>query len=213
MTRTGNRSGVLVVLSAPSGTGKSTVARRVVERVENLEFSISLTTRLPRPGERDGVHYYFVSEDEFRKQVDRGGFLEFASVFGKFYGTALEPTRRRLEAGSDLLVDIDVQGAGQVRCGPIPSISIMILPPDFPTLEARLRDRGSENEEEIQVRLALARREAAQYTEFDYVVVNDELDATVEDVAAVIRAERLRAFRSQARVESIVATFPDCGES
>lgn len=202
------RTGILFVIAAPSGTGKSTVARRVLERLPGLEFSISYTTRPPREGERDGNHYHFVGRRRFEDLRDSGEFLESATVFGNLYGTRLEESRRALERGKDLLLDIDVQGARQVRQGPIDAVSIMILPPDFATLAGRLADRGSEDETARHRRLAEARDEAGEYVEFDYLVINEDLEATVADVCAIVRAARLEVGRRAAEARRVLATFP-----
>jgi guanylate kinase len=201
-------SGILFVISAPSGTGKSTLARAVVEQLSGLEFSVSITTRPPRADERDGREYHFVDADRFKELVDQMAFLEWAEVYGNLYGTGLEVTRQALGKGRDLLLDIDIQGARQVRGGPIPAVSVMILPPDFATLESRLRGRGSENEEDLERRLAQAREEVQDYTNFDYLVVNADLQHAVEQVTAIVRAERSRVARCETEGERIVATFP-----
>jgi guanylate kinase len=201
-------SGILFVISAPSGTGKSTLARAVVERLSGLEFSVSITTRPPRTDERDGHEYHFVDADRFKELIGQNAFLEWAEVYGNLYGTGLEVTRQALREGRDLLLDIDIQGARQVRGGPIPAVSVMILPPDFATLESRLRGRGSENDEELERRLAQAREEVQDYTNFEYLVVNADLQHAVEQVTAIVRAERRRVARCEAEGERIVATFP-----
>ena len=201
--------GNLFVISAPSGTGKSTLARRVVERLPGLEFSVSFTTRAPRAGEIDGREYYFRARERFEEMIGEGAFLEWAEVFGNLYGTGLKVTRDALDSGKDLLLDIDVQGARQVREGPIGSVSVMILPPDYATLEKRLRERGSEEAGERDRRLATARDEAEDYSMFDYLVVNEDLDRAVEAVSAIVRAERCRARRREAEASRILATFPD----
>ncbi len=200
--------GILFILSAPSGTGKSTVARRLVEADADLHFSVSHTTRPCRRGEREGEHYYFVDESEFESMAAAGAFLESASVFGHSYGTGVEATRRMLSGGCDVLLDIDVQGARQVRESGIPSVSIMLLPPDFQTLQGRLTDRGSESPEQLTRRLAQARREVGDYHLFDYLVVNRDLDRTVLDVEAIVCAERRKAIHSAEQAKQILATFP-----
>jgi len=200
-------TGILFVVSAPSGTGKSTVCRGVRDSLSGLGFSVSYTTRAPRDDERDGEHYHFVDHAKFQGMIDQQAFLEWADVFEEKYGTGLEATRQAL-APDDLLLDIDVEGARQVREGPIPSVSVMMLPPDYETLERRLRGRGSESEQTLRGRLAQARREAEDYVHFDYVVVNDKIDQTVSDLRAIVRAERQRSVRRGDRVRRIIDTFP-----
>jgi guanylate kinase len=204
-------AGILFVISAPSGTGKSTLAQRLVRGVPGLEFSISYTTRRARDGERDGEQYHFVSPEEFRSMAGQGAFLEWAEVYGELYGTGLEATRRALAEGRDLLLDIDVQGARQVRGGPVAAVSVMILPPDYATLEARLRGRGSEAEAVRRHRLAHARAEAEDFSNFDYLVVNDDLEETVPALQAIVTAERSRSVRRAAQAQRIIATFPPRG--
>jgi guanylate kinase len=193
----------------PSGTGKSTVARGVLDRVEDLEFSISYTTRPPRDGEEHGKHYHFVDRERFERMRVDGAFLESAEVFGNFYGTGLEETQTKLGLGQDLLLDIDVQGARQVKGAPIDAVSIMILPPDYATLAARLHDRASESEEQRVRRLAEAREELEEFDTFDYLVVNQELETSVSDVCAIVCAERRRTLRSAGEARRILATFAD----
>ena len=205
----GRDKGILFVISAPSGTGKSTVVRAVVERTPGLEFSVSFTTRPARPEEVDGRDYFFVDRERFDRMVGDGAFVEWAEVFGNQYGTGVEVTREALARGRDLVLDIDVQGASQVRGGPVPSVSVMLLPPDFATLESRLTGRGSEDEANRGRRLGQARAEADEYSKFDYLVVNEDLDLTVKTVGAIVRSERRRVSRCREEVRRILATFPD----
>ena len=199
--------GILFVLSAPSGTGKSTIARALVAELEEFEFSISYTTRPPRPEETDGKDYHFIGREQFEEMASSGAFLEWAEVFGNLYGTGLEATRTALADGRDLLLDIDIQGARKVRGGPLESVSVMILPPDYATLESRLAGRGSENEPERRLRLTEALAEAGEYKDFDYMVVNDELNGSVRTIEAIVRAERRRTTRCAAQADAILDTF------
>ena len=208
MSPSGAGSGILFVISAPSGTGKSTVASRLVDETPGLEFSISHTTRPPRPGEEDGRDYHFVDDETFGEMVERNAFLEWAEVFGRRYGTGLEATREALAEGRDLLLDIDVQGARQVRGGPVEAVSIMLLPPDYPTLEARLRGRGSEEIGQREDRLARARREAQEFGDFDFLVINDQLEQAVADLGAIVRAARCRTAHRRETAKRVLATFP-----
>jgi guanylate kinase len=196
------REGILFVLSAPSGTGKSTVAQRLVREVEGLEFSVSYTTRPRRAGEEDGRDYHFIERARFEAMAAAEEFLEWAGVFDHLYGTGRDATRTMLAAGRDLLLDIDVQGARQLRDRRVRAVSVMLLPPDFTTLESRLRSRGSESVEQLALRLAQARVEAEEARRFDYMVVNADLAETVEALTSIVGAER------HAEIDRIVGTFP-----
>ena len=201
-------SGIVFVIAAPSGTGKSTITERLLREVPGLGFSVSYTTRAQRPGERDGEHYHFVERATFETMRRAGAFLESAEVHGQLYGTELAATLAALGRGRDLLLDIDVAGARQVRRAPVDSVSIMIFPPDFQALEERLAVRGSEGGAERALRLSRARDEATSYLEFDYLVVNQRLDATLDEVVAILRAERRRGRRCDAEARRILASFP-----
>lgn len=204
-----HKPGRLVVLSAPSGTGKSTLARALVVALADLEFSVSFTTRPRRAAERDGIDYHFVDRARFEAMVAVGALLEWAPVFDQLYGTGRELTMERLAGGKDLLLDIDVQGARQIRAGGQPVVTIMLLPPDYATLEERLRQRGSEGEESLMRRLSKARREAEAFGEFDYVVINRQLDQTLAELASIVRAERRRIERCADEAQRVIASFPD----
>ena len=201
----------LIVVSAPSGAGKSTVLSRVLAEMAGLRFSVSHTTRPPRPGEQDGVHYHFVSDSTFEAMKHAGEMLEWANVYGYQYGTSRREYERALEEGVDLLLDLDVQGAAQVRLKVSDAVTLFILPPSYEDLERRLRGRGQEDEATIRRRLDVAREEVSLALEYDYAVVNDDLDRCVESVKAVIRAARCRGSRMQDSLRRILSTFDSRG--
>jgi guanylate kinase len=204
----------LFILSAPSGAGKTTVARRVVEATSGVGLSRSYTSRPARTGEQDGVDYNFISTDRFLEFRDRGAFLEWAEVFGDFYGTGASETASRLAAGEDLLLVIDVQGARKVRSAGVESVGIFLLPPSYGELEQRLRGRGRDPEAAILRRLATAREEIKAFAEYDYVVVNDAVDACADRVRAILLAERSRRVAMTGCATGVVSTFhtpPDAG--
>jgi guanylate kinase len=200
-------SGLLFVVSAPSGTGKTTVVERLVEKVPGLALSRSYTSRPERPGERDGVDYNFISRETFQGMVQREEFLEWADVFGNLYGTGRRETELRLSGGADLVLVIDVQGARQVRRCMAGHVGIFVLPPSFAALEQRLRGRSKDPEDAILRRLDTARREVTAVLEYDYVVVNDVLDRCVGELAAIVAAERARLARRRDVIAPIVRTF------
>jgi guanylate kinase len=191
-----HHSGLLLVLSAPSGCGKTTLLNRVIRDLSGLVFSISHTTRSPRAGERDGVHYHFVDQAAFLAIRDQQptGFLEWAEVHGNWYGTSVAEVERHQQAGADVLLDIDVQGAAQV-CRRANPVTIFIAPPSLSALEQRLRGRGTEDEATIAKRLNNARKELACVSAYDYLIVNDRLDEAVESLRSIIIAERSRRRR------------------
>lgn len=199
--------GNLIVVSAPSGAGKSSLAERVLKRVQDLRFSISYTTRELRGDEQHGVDYYFVSEEEFRAMGERDEFLESAEVHGNLYGTHEQPVEEMLSQGLDVMLDIDVQGAEQVRRRVPDAISIFVLPPSREILEARLRARNLNEPADVERRLRNAGIEVQLYERFDYVVLNDDLDRALARLEAIIIAERCRPQRQRNRIESIITTF------
>jgi len=202
-----NRRGRLFILSAPSGAGKTTVARRVVETTGGVGLSRSYTSRPARAGERDGVDYNFVTVDRFLELRASGAFLEWAEVFGDYYGTGTSDTEERLSGGEDLLLVIDVQGARKVRQAGVESVGIFLMPPSHAVLEQRLRGRGRDPEAAILRRLATARDEIRAFVEYDYVVVNDAVDDCADRVRAILLAERSRQTAMTASAEDVVATF------
>jgi guanylate kinase len=201
------RRGRLFIVSAPSGTGKTTIVRRLVESVDGLGISRSFTSRPVRNGEQDGVDYNYIPAERFVLMRDAGAFIEWAEVFGNYYGTGAEDTERRLATGEDLVLVIDVQGARQVREAGVPSVGIFLLPPSFAVLEERLRRRSRDPEEQLRRRLTMARAEVLSVSDYDYVVVNDALDGCVEQLRAIVLAERARYAAMKDVVEGIVTSF------
>ena len=197
----------MFVVSAPSGTGKTTVVERLVQVVPGLALSRSYTSRPKRAGETDGVDYNFIGRDRFQVMIDAGAFLEWADVFGNFYGTCGADADRELSGGRDLVLVIDVQGARKVRQCRAGTVGVFVLPPSFEVLERRLRGRSKDSEEAMRRRLATARQEIAAVEEYDYVVVNDELDACVDRIRAIVLAERTRRSAMTAVVARISGSF------
>ena len=201
------KRGQLFIVSAPSGTGKTTLVEQLVKKIPNLCMSRSFTSRAARPGEQDGVDYNFISRPRFEEMVRAGDFLEWADVFGNYYGTCASDTERCLSSGQDLVLVIDVQGAKQVRSSGIESIGVFVLPPSAAILEQRLRGRSKDSEEAIRKRLEVACREVGEFVSYEYVVVNDELDAAVERLRAIVLAERARVKTMRGAAETIIGTF------
>ena len=192
-------NGTLYILSAPSGAGKTSLLKALQERDGDLHVSVSHTTRPMRPGERDGVHYHFVDKAAFLAKVERGDFMEHAEVFGNHYGTDEASVRRQLEAGQDTVLEIDWQGALQVR-GRFPeAVSIFILPPSPEALHERLSHRGQDSEAVIQGRMSEAVSEMSHYAEFDYLVINDDFERALNELAAIVTSQRLRLSRQAER--------------
>ena len=201
------RRGRLFVVSAPSGAGKTTVVERLIQLMPDLRMSRSYTSRPARPGEEDGVDYNFVSRDRFEAMVAGDQFLEWADVFGNLYGTSTVDTERALAAGTDLVLVIDVQGARQVRRQRPSVASVFVLPPSLDALETRLRGRSKDSEEQVRRRLETARQEVSAVSEYDYVLINDEVDGCVERLRAIVVAERAKPDVMGAEVASILASF------
>jgi len=190
------RRGLMLVLSSPSGAGKTTISRRLLDTDDNLSLSISATTRPPRPGETDGRDYYFVTPERFGAMVDGGELLEHALVFGNDYGTPRAPVERALETGRDVLFDIDWQGTQQVReTARDDLVSVFILPPSTTELERRLHTRAQDSDAVVQARMAKAADEMSHWAEYDYIIINDDLEKSVEQVEAILTAERLKRER------------------
>ena len=192
-------AGTLIVISAPSGAGKTTLVKLLMERDTQVRHSVSYTTRAPRPGEQDGREYNFIDIATFSVMRDRGDFLEWAEVHGNFYGTSRVWLAEQMKAGSDMLLEIDWQGAQQVRRLFPSAVTIFILPPSVPELERRLRGRGQDADDVIQRRVAAAVGEMRHVGEFDFVIINNNLQVALDDLAAAVRAARLRIASQRAR--------------
>jgi guanylate kinase len=201
---------LVYIISAPSGSGKSTLVNELLKSVPDLEFSISYTTRAPRGSETDGRQYYFVSRVQFETMIKRDDFLEYAEVFGNYYGTARRFLQEAEQKGRDLLLDIDVQGAKQIQEKLPRAVSIFILPPDRKTLEERLRKRGEDREEVIHRRLVTASREIEDFTRYNYILVNDRLEDSIERLRAIVRVERLlHSGQPRSKDDAKIVTLAD----
>lgn len=202
--------GTLYIISAPSGGGKTSLVNALLESVNNLEVSISHTTRSARPGDQQGIDYYFVDEKSFISLINQNDFLEYAKVFGNYYGTSQKWVENKLSKGIDVILEIDWQGAQQIRKLMPESIGIFILPPSWQILEKRLRERAQDNEEVIAKRMAKARDEISHYHEYDYVVVNDNFAKALADINAIIHVRRLRSIVQKIELADLLKTFlPD----
>jgi len=202
-----SKRGLLFVISAPSGTGKTTLVERLVQILPNLRMSRSYTSRQIRAGEREGADYHFISRPDFEGMIAENAFLEWADVFGNFYGTAAANVEAMLAGGQDVVLVIDVQGARQVRQRGTDHTAVFVMPPSFQVLERRLRGRSTEPEAALQRRLETARAEVSSYREYDYVVVNDDLESTVVRLQEIIAAERSRVHRMTRVADAVVRTF------
>jgi len=197
-------TGTLYIVAAPSGAGKTSLVKALVEQLDELEVSVSYTTRPPRPGEKDGINYHFIDREGFQRMVAAGEFLEHAEVFGNFYGTAKANIFERLRAGIDVILEIDWQGARQVREAFPETVGIFILPPSREVLEQRLRDRGQDSEETIARRMREATEEMSHYREFDYLVVNDRFERSLEELRAIVVARRLRLEAQEQKLRELL---------
>jgi len=204
--------GNLIVISAPSGSGKSTLVRGLFDRLletPGLVFSVSHTTRKPRSGERHGIDYFFVSEPEFKTMIDSGEFLEYAEVYGNLYGTSREAVEDQLAAGRDVLLDIDIQGAMNVKQALPSAILIFVLPPSFQALRERLLRRGLDDRETIERRLRIARKEVTCYRKYDYLIINQDIERSLFELKSIISAARCTTDRRREQAEEIVETFSE----
>jgi len=202
-----SRRGLLFIISAPSGTGKTTLVERLVQVVPRLRMSRSYTSRAARAGESDGVDYNFISREHFEAMIGDGAFLEWADVFGNYYGTGATDTETALAAGEDVVLVIDVQGARQVRGRGIETVGVFVLPPSASVLESRLRGRSKDTEDQIRRRLEVARTEIGEFVQYEYVVVNDDLDGAVNRIRAIVMAERARVKAMRGEAEAVIETF------
>ena len=199
------RQGNLIILSAPSGAGKTSLYQALLERMAGVVASVSTTTRDPRPGETDGVDYHFVSWDEFERLVAAGAFLEYARVFDRYYGTGAEAVARERARGNDVVLEIDWQGARQIRERIPEAVGVFILPPSRAALYERLQGRGQDDPEVIERRMRDAEAEMSHYAEYDYVLINDDFEAALESLMGVVRAERCRLEQRRAVMDAFAS--------
>ena len=199
-----NRRGLVLVISSPSGAGKTTICKNIIEKVDNVSLSVSVTTRKKRKGEIEGKDYFFKTNEEFIPMMSNNEFIESAKVFGNFYGTLKAEVLQKIEDGIDVLVDIDWQGTRQIeKHMPEDIVKIFILPPSIKELEYRLGNRASENKEDFNKRMSEARKEISHYNEYDFVIINEEIDIAVKLVKAILYSERLRKHR-QTSLQNVV---------
>jgi guanylate kinase len=203
--------GTIFVVSSPSGGGKGTLVRGVLAVVENLSYSVSYTTRGPRANEVNGREYFFVDVPAFEEMIADGEFLEWACVHGNFYGTSKRQIAEQTAAGVDMILEVDVQGAASVRRLLMDTVSVFILPPSFAVLKERLCARGTDTPEALELRLRNAPEELRQYSSFDYVIINDEVQRAVAQLASIIYAERARCVRQESQVRRVIEEFGSCG--
>lgn len=199
-----NKSGLLVVVSGPSGCGKGTVLKQLIENDEHVFYSVSATTRSPRVGEVDGVHYYFISKEQFEEKIASGGMLEYASYVGNYYGTPKQAVEEKCAAGYDVILEIEVQGAMQLREKCPNAVFVFIIPPSMEELEHRLVNRQTETQEVIQNRLNTARTELKFAPKYDYIVVNQTVEQAVSDIRAILQAEKCRSNRMENQLNEVL---------
>ncbi len=197
------KKGLLVVISGPSGAGKGSIYRQVIDRT-GMKRSVSVTTRQPRPGEVDGVDYYFRTEEQYQQMIAAGEFLETAAVYRNYYGTPKAPVFENLDNGYDVLFEVDVHGARSIKKQYPDAVEIFIMPPSFEELENRLRGRGTESESSLRTRLSSAMNELGKYERFDYIVFNDDLEEAVEKVIAIINAEKCKIKNNMSMINSLL---------
>jgi guanylate kinase len=208
----GHFSGSLYIISAPSGAGKTSLVSKLTERDNSIAVSVSTTTRSPRPGEVDGVNYHFVDVPTFEKMVEEGAFLEHAKVFDNYYGTSKESVEKQLASGKDVILEIDWQGAQQVKALMPEATTIFILPPSRQELERRLRGRGTDPEEVIEKRMAEAVSEMSHYPEFEYLVINNHFDTALDELHSIFKANRLRTPKQQQKHAILLAALTQTSE-
>ena len=204
-TAPASRRGLLLILSSPSGAGKSTLARRLMQWDATMRFSVSATTRAPRPGEVDGEHYFFRSRADFESMVAAGEMLEHAEVFGNFYGSPKGPVEQAMREGRDTLFDVDWQGGQQIRNSALGRdvVSVFVLPPSIAELDRRLRSRGQDSDEVIAGRMAKSQAEISHWAEYDYVIVNTDIDKAFQELITILEAERMRRDRQPGLAEFV----------
>lgn len=208
-----SNKGKLIIISAPSGSGKSTLARGLFRDIEGVVFSVSHTTRKPRGNEKEGEDYFFISEPEFRKMIEEEAFLEYAHVYGNYYGTSCRFVESRLLSGRDVLLDIDVQGALKVKELKPEALMVFVLPPSYQELAKRLKNRGLDDPEVIERRLKIAREEIKHYEQYDYVIINNDLEQSIEDLKQIVLSARhgvkCEAGNNWQEAEKVVETFSE----
>jgi guanylate kinase len=203
-----SNKGNLIVISAPSGSGKTSLANRALEEIPKLRFSVSHTTRKPRPGERDQVEYFFVSEKEFEEMIGQGTFLEHARVYGNYYGTSRAFVDEQLSVGYDVLLDLDVQGAAQVKKSYPEAILVFVFPPSLEVLKTRLKNRGLDDPSIIDKRLRIAKKEIQRYTDYQYVIINREIEESLVELKSIIQVAGCRLEKRKDLAAQIIKTFP-----